>query len=148
MNLNAEKLKELAKSCMTSNAVFSELAARLRWRQTTDMRMLRRAILKKGVRVNDTDYTNTFRQLEKLGIGKILKGYHGHSDKFQWQYSLKDVAKIGLEGKSSPAKELGIVQTPIGPKLDVVRRKPAADDTHITIRIPKELLKYIKAVTS
>lgn len=104
--LNGNTLMELSHANTTSYSITKRLADRQRLRKITDISRLKNDLIKAGERIVDTEYTAYWKELQSQGIGNVIYGRNGKPNRFEWHYSLKNVAKSALEGENIEAKEL------------------------------------------
>lgn len=109
--LAGSKLKSIADRNDTSQLVLFALADRKRFRTVTDIGHMKNLLIRSGEKIVHEDYMKTWKELESLGIGSIVYGRHGQSNRFKWNYSLSAVGKAAISGHDLEAKKL--TQSPI-----------------------------------
>lgn len=143
VTINNDVIKNLDHSNPTAEGIFLYLSYRQRNRSSTDLTNLKRELLKKGVKVVDGDYLNTFNTLKDAGVGTIKIGRNGNPSKFFWHFSQKEIGKIGL-GDVLKNKEQGL--TTLRNHIENVKnRKTKGSGKYIRIYIPEEFLKMLKS---
>lgn len=95
--INKQSIERIAKKNPTAEAIFTLLGCRERNRGDTNINRLKYDLLDEQFQVVPEDLISTFKELERLGIGKLA----GH--RFKWFVSLKDVGAAGL-GKGGDIK--------------------------------------------
>lgn len=154
-------IQQIANETETSKAIFNALAERQRLRKTINMNGLQYDLMHEGKKVNDGEFRETFKKLEGLGVGSIVIDRKKKTVKFVWDYSLKQIAKIGLEGGdlsnlirlgTKPAmKTKGKVGRPVGwrknpatkPQLEVKASQPQSIVINLPSSFRKEDLKAL-----
>ncbi len=140
MELNVTKLTEVAKASHTAQVVLIELGLRDRLRHTTDLGRFRNKLLQAKERIIETDYMQTFKDLESLGIGSISYGRGKNPTKFIWNYNLREIGKLATEGRTTtteipkkieaapvvPTREIKSIQEAPKKKRGRPRKVPAA----------------------
>lgn len=123
-------LHTVATSTPTAQEVTLFHAARQRDARmgTTDIQSTEKRLLRMGKRIVHVEYTQYWNDLEKAGVGSIIRGRNGKADRFAWNYSLKEVAIAAMESKDLKATE---VSTP-SPKK-VVHQAPKARSRSLVI---------------
>lgn len=89
--LDKSRLSTLASSNETAAAIFKDVSERRRIRWVTNLPRYAVKLAHKGFKVVDVDYENTWKELEAMGVGVIVRGRNGKPDRFKWNYSLKEV---------------------------------------------------------
>jgi hypothetical protein len=152
--VDKSKLSELSKSNETATALFTEFANRKRFRWETDLRLQAAKLANKGYKVVDTDYLETWKQLETMGLGSIVYGRNGNSDRFKWRYSLKEVGKAAIApesvGEMQPMEEKKVViaAAPSRKRRSRRGRPPGAKNKHTVSLAPKKSdSSYILTIT-
>jgi hypothetical protein len=144
-SLNSNSVKDVAHSSPTAEGMFLDLNDRQRFRATTNLNHYRKQLIRKGIKFVEEDFLNTFKKLEQLGVGALSYGRKGNPDIFKWYYSLKDIAKMGVEGKELNPKEIDLkVPSKRSPVTKKLRVRQTAKGAYIQIIIPKELMKHVK----
>lgn len=114
--LNKEALKELPKKNHTSFMVLKDLSERQRTRFETDIDRNAMKLLNKGLKVNTEQYLQVWKDLEELGAGVIIWGRNGNSNRFKWNYSLKDV---GTAAVNPDAIKENVMPLPFNSEKDI-----------------------------
>lgn len=143
---NQEEVRAVAKQSSTSQTIFNSLAQRKRFRRETNLKKFQETLLNEGLGIKEEDYFETFKALEKMGIGSLVIGRKGNANRFIWNYSLKEVAKSAVN-----KKELTDVQR-LGKKAPVVTSKKKTRTLavgkekmiKITLEIPHSMLDLLK----
>lgn len=74
---------------------FKTFEERQRFRSNTNLSRFHRELEKKyQVKVDDKALLEMFKALEGAGMGSLIIGRKSSNTRFQWQYSLRDVAKL------------------------------------------------------
>lgn len=150
VSLNMTAVSDLRSASPTAHNVLDDMSERERFRRYTNLDLYRQQLIRKGVKVVTQEYFDTFKKLEEIGAGKIVYGRKGNPHRFEWHFSLKDIAKGAkgqLEGSpkelySKPKAKRGRPRKNIAPEVvkgPVVQSK---GDT-ISISIPKDFLKAL-----
>lgn len=100
------KLKEITNASHTSIITMLLLALRIRDRGFSNITATKEQLIRMGEKVVDEDFLKFWRDLQTAGIGSIVYGRRGRPDRFQWHYSLKNVARVAIEGKEHEVAEL------------------------------------------
>ena len=91
--IDAAQLRNIAKENKQSKTIFSALASRKRTRKITDLRQFQYKLLDEGAKLSKEDVLHTFKRLEKAGVGTLIIGRKNKPTRFEWNYSIKRVAK-------------------------------------------------------
>lgn len=100
-----QKLQKLTESDSSIKTVMEALSKRRRFRSKTDLYHFRDQVKKfTGSEMNSETIINTFKELQAAGVGRlILKRERGQKSparpRFEWRYSLKDVARAAGFGE-------------------------------------------------
>lgn len=130
---NSKEIQMVANSNETSKGIFKNLSMRKRFRMETDLRMFRYQLLNTETKFSDMHFLETFKKLEKLGVGSIVIGRAGKPTRFRWNYNLKLVA-AAAQGDSSTVKanvkdaKLALVKDMAGEALNVSFKVPKNAD--------------------
>lgn len=129
VTLDGAKLKAIAHKSHTATVTATSLALRERLRHSSDITRTRSELARQGERIVEADYMQFWKDLQAAGVGSIVYGRKGKPDRFDWHYSLKEVAKACIDGSdvkafktshAAPAKE--------EPKAKTVLRKATAKE--------------------
>jgi hypothetical protein len=110
----AQMLQKLVAENDSVKKVMETLSKRQRYRTKTDLYQFRDQVKKyTGSSIDSEDLLNSFKELQNAGAGKLILKRNGKASeisrpKFEWRYSLKDVARAAgfgppLEEKSEEA---------------------------------------------
>lgn len=94
--LKLAEIRSIAQDSEGSQTIFDSLAERKRTRKITDLRQLQYKLLDEGAKLTKEDVMRTFQALEDAGVGSIIIGRKGKPTRFKWNYSIKRVAKAGV----------------------------------------------------
>ena len=119
---NQDVLKSVANQSNTSKSIFDAFASRKRFRSQTNLNKLRIDLLNKGERIDNDEYLETFKSLQDMGIGSLIIGRRGKPNRFKWNYSLKDVAKIASNAES--IQDIAEIKRPRGRPPGSVNKRP------------------------
>lgn len=145
VTLEGSKLKHIADRNDTAQLVMFSLADRKRFRSVTDIGHLKNLLIRSGEKIVNEDYMKTFKELEALGVGSIIYGRNGKSNRFEWNYSLKAIGEAAMSGKNVEVKAIKHTHH-VGkkrfapattPKLELVETKP---ETRTLPQITKTVL--------
>lgn len=106
--LNQALLKDIANSSSTATSTMLFLGMRKRYRSSTTLSRVKRQLVHLGEKVVDKDYKSFWKQLEDAGAGHLVVGRKGHSTRFEWHYSLRQVAKSAIEGRATVLRPLNV----------------------------------------
>lgn len=101
-----KKLYQLAHESKTADAVVHALASRERLRHFIDIRRLRYSLKKEGFKIVDDEYTNLWKEWERMGLGSIVRGRIGKDDRFVMNYDMRRVAEASIKGTDLDSKDL------------------------------------------
>lgn len=99
LNVNESRMKEIAKSNVTSYSLMLYFALRERHTSNFNVRVLKTELIKSGVPVNDKDLYEAMDQLQKENLGVIVYGQNGMDDNFKWNYKLTQFNRTAFEPK-------------------------------------------------
>lgn len=100
--IKKDSLKNITYSSPTAQVVMTHLASRIRARPNTELHRLKVELRRAGFAIVEQDFDEMWPRLEQLGLGVVVKGRGGNSDRFLWHYDLKQVAKISLKKSDLP----------------------------------------------
>lgn len=106
VTLEGTKLKQIADRNDTATLVMMSLADRKRFRSVTDIGHMKNLLVRSGEKVVLEDYMKTWKELEAAGVGSIIYGRNGQSNRFKWNYSLTAVGHAAMNGKDIQVKNL------------------------------------------
>lgn len=98
VTLNGKQLKEITHKSRTAEVTMTALAMRERMRTFSDIPRTRAKLVKEGEKIVEQDYMQFWKDLQTAGVGVIVYGSKNRPDRFEWHFSLKQVAKASLEG--------------------------------------------------
>lgn len=103
-----DKLKGITNATHTSIVTMMKLALRERNARNgfTNITGIRNELIRMGEKIVDEDYLKFWQELETAGVGNLITGRRGNSDRFKWHYSLKEISKNAIEGKEVEIQEL------------------------------------------
>lgn len=108
-------VKSIANSSEAAKAIFDELGSRKRYRKYTNLDQFKHLLMSKGLKVVDTEYWKTLKDMEKAGLGTIIIGRRGNPDRFIWNYNLKSVAQAAKD----PGTQLQSIESPVKRKVSL-----------------------------
>lgn len=115
IELDGQLLKKIAHKNATATVTATDLATRERIRVYSDIGRTRSRLIRQGAKIVDNDYMQFWEDLEKAGVGSIVRGRKDKADRFAWHYSLKDVSKSMLDGSdfksSAPVEKVETKET-------------------------------------
>lgn len=103
VTLNGKQLKEISHKNRTAEVTMTALAMRERVRNFSDIPRTRAKLIKEGEKIVETDYLQLWKDLQTAGVGVIVYGSNKRPNRFQWHFSLKQVAEVCLEGTDQKA---------------------------------------------
>jgi len=105
--LNETRVKEIAQASPTSKVIFGSLASRQRMRHQTDITRMQTQLKRAGQNIDTEAFMNTFKELEKAGVGSIVYGRKNNPNRFKWNYNLKDIGQAFAPTVSSEPPKVG-----------------------------------------
>lgn len=99
LNVNETRMKEIAKSNVTSYSLMLYFALRERHTDNFNVRLLKSDLIKSSVPVNDKDLYEAMEQLQKENLGVIVYGKNGTDDHFKWNYKITQFNRTAFEPK-------------------------------------------------
>jgi hypothetical protein len=106
VKLNNEKIKETTNASPTAVKTALLLGFRQRARTATVLDKVRHELREMGEEFNEEDFQKFWKGWEAAGAGSIILGRRGKKTRFEWNYSLKDVAKVAIEGHEREIEQL------------------------------------------
>lgn len=106
INLDKSKVKQIAEASRTATVSMLALGMRERAHVYTNISSFKSQLQSMGEKVNDRDYMDFWRGLETAGVGSIILGRRGKQTRFEWHYSLRQIAQIAIDGKTANAQKL------------------------------------------
>lgn len=143
-SLNNEMVKQAANSSNTATKTMVLLGIRRRARTFTSMGKIKEQLYRMGEQVDDKDYKAFWKDLEAAGAGSVILGRRGKETRFEWSYSLKDIARIAIEGHEAEVQRIETKQpkNSVSKAIDtLVKRKPGRPRKEVA-PIKQEKLVY------
>lgn len=106
ITVNQAKLKQIVNSSDTATRTMLLLGLRERSRASTTLSSLKAELVEMGEKVDDRDFIAFWKGLEQSGVGSIILGRRGGKTRFQWNYSLRQVAKASIDEAQAPLKQI------------------------------------------
>lgn len=128
-----EKLQKLVEENKAVKTVMETLSKRQRYRTKTDLYQFRDQVKRfTGTDLEKEELLNSFKELQDAGVGKLIykrkrDGSSNNRPRFEWRYSLKDVARASGFGEP--------LSTPIG---EIHKKRPETPQKRGRGRPPKE----------
>lgn len=129
--LKGKELSAIAHASPTAEITMTALALRQRTRHFSDLNRTKNALMNHGEKIVESDYLQLFGDLEKAGVGVIIRGRNGKPDRFEWYYSLKSIAKSALTQTDEQVK--AIVSLNLAQEKPVKRKPRTANVVSETI---------------
>lgn len=134
---NQMEIKSVAEKSQTSKIVFDTLSKRLRFRRETNLDKFHNQLINEGEKIVEDEYLDTFKQLQKLGIGALVHGRGNRPTRFKWNYNLKDVAKSAF---SDEKIDFATLEKKVVPKVSTKRSiSPKVDTKPSSLSITLEI---------
>lgn len=140
VTLNGAKLKQIAHASHTATVTMTSLALRERLRHSSDIVRTKNQLIREGEKIVDSDYMSMWEALQSEGVGSIVYGRKHKPDRFEWYYSLKQVAKAGLEGTNEEVEKINGFKKKAPLTLVKKQVRPKLSDS--------EMLQRAKSMTS
>lgn len=121
--LNKEKIKEATEASPTATVTMISLGFRERARTHTNLLSVKNELLRMNEKIVDKDYMSFWKALEAAGAGSLILGRRGGQTRFEWNYSLKQIAQLAIEGKETEIKRLQLKMD--NPELVKEQSEPA-----------------------
>lgn len=106
--LDKTKIKQVTDASKTATATMIMLGFRQRAHSFTTLESVKSQLRKLGERVVGRDFMDFWRGLEEAGVGSVVLGRRGGQTRFAWNYSLRQIAQIAIEGKSDEIKKIAV----------------------------------------
>ncbi len=147
--LDNNKLVDFALSNEMALSILDDCAGRERMRWETNLGRYAVTLAKKGVKVVQEPYMETWKGLEKLGVGVIIYGRGNNPTRFRWHYSLKDVGNAAIHPEKKtvlkyiePKKE---IKSKRGRPLGSKNIQKAAPESDVASKI-KQVTKLLEEI--
>jgi hypothetical protein len=143
--LNGAKLHAITTATSTAEVLMQALNQRERNREFIDINRFKMTLRRNGAKLVDKDLIAFWKDLEKEGMGSIIQGRNGKPTRFELHYSLKSIAKAGVDGTDEEASILKHK----GPKprqqrttrgTTTILRKHVDNDTKLVQTLLREIL--------
>lgn len=146
------KLANVALSSDTALGIFDDCSKRKRMRWETDLGRYAVKLAKKGVKVVQEPYMQTWKDLEDFGVGVIVHGRNGNPTRFRWHYSLKDIGEAAMHPEKKIEFKMLEGSTKQEPKeVKVKRGRPFGSKNKKKVKLiakaPNEVIQKIAQVT-
>lgn len=139
VTLDGAKLKRIGQASHTAEVTMTDLAMRERLRHFSDIVRTKNKLVRSGEKIVDSDYMAFWKGLQDAGVGSIVYGRRGKPDRFEWHYSLKQVAKAALEGTDEAVEKISIaprVKQKVTPKQERKSKENQENQQSRSIYIP------------
>lgn len=103
LTLNGANLSRITHSTSTSEILMQALNQRERNREFVDINRFKMTLRRDGAKLIDKDVLSFWSDLEHEGMGVIVRGRNGKPTRFELHYSLKSIAKAGVQGTNEEA---------------------------------------------
>lgn len=108
MNLDKTKVKEITNASRTATVAMIALGLRKRSLSYTNLSAIKNQLLEMNEKIANRDYMDFWRGLEDAGAGSIILGRRGKQTRFEWNYSLKQIAQFAIEGKDKEIEKMAL----------------------------------------
>lgn len=108
--LDKEKLKKITNASHTATVAMVMLGFKQRAHSFTNLASFKSKLAAAGEKVIDRDYMDFWRGLESAHVGSVVLGRRGKQTRFEWDYSLRQIARIAIEGKDDVVEKLSAKQ--------------------------------------
>lgn len=132
--LDKDKIKQAADASPTAMATMIALGFKERARANSNLSLIKSQLLKMNEKITDRDYMAFWKALEDAGAGVLVLGRRGGKTRFAWNYSLKQIASLAIEGKDSSFKHL---EDKFKTAKEVMHERAEAND--VSKGVPKQL---------
>lgn len=118
--LDKSKVKEVANASQTATATMITLGFRQRAHLHTNLSAVKSELVKMGEHPNERDFMDFWKGMEQSGAGSLILGRRGKQTRFEWNYSLREIAQIAIEGREAElklfkTKAKALVEATLGP---------------------------------
>lgn len=143
VNLNGKQLSVIGKKSHSAEVTLLSLALRERARDYSDIRRTKARLVKEGEKIIANDYMQFWKDLQDAGVGSIVYGRKNNPDRFEWHFSLKQVAKAALDGTDEKLEPIKTI--PVAKSKPKVIRRPAKHTAPVSIpkQVMQEKLVYV-----
>lgn len=149
--LNINKLNQITIQSNSATVAMLSLAMRERDRELLNIISIKRDLIRMGEQIINEDYFKFWEDLQKEGIGSLIKGIHGKPDMFKWNYSMRYVAKSSffeVKNKDTTlikkdfSKALVSINLPSGQSVDIIISKDLnKEDTDYLVEVLRQGLR-------
>jgi hypothetical protein len=94
-------VQEIAKKNNTASLILNDFAKWGRFRRITNLDGYQTKLLRKGVKIVPEEFVDTFKAMEKAGLGSLVYGRGNNPNRFIWNYSLKWVGEAASRGEKA-----------------------------------------------
>lgn len=94
-------VQEIAKKNNTANLILNDFSKWGRFRRITNLDGYQTKLLRKGVKIVPDEFVETFKAMEKAGLGALVFGRGSNPTRFIWNYSLKWVGDAATKGEKA-----------------------------------------------
>lgn len=124
--LNKEKIKKAATLSHTATVTMLILGFRQRAHTSTTLSSVKNQLAKMKEKVNERDFIDFWKELEAAGAGALILGRRGKQTRFEWNYSLRQIAQLSIEGKELEVQKFGerLKQAEGIPEVKPVKKQP------------------------
>lgn len=104
VQLDKVKLKSIMNASKTATTSMILLGFKQRHQAYTNIATVKSQLKDMGEAVQEKEYMEFWKALQDAGVGEIILGRRGGHTRFEWFYSLRDVAQAAIEGKGDVKK--------------------------------------------
>lgn len=126
VTLDGSKLKQVGTSSHTAGAVLLSLAIRDRLRHSVNLAKIKDDLVRSGEKIVDSEYKQTWKDLQDLGMGSLVYGRGGNPDRFDFHRDLRAVGKAAVEGTDTQSVDLAASIAP-APRIGQGKKRRASD---------------------
>lgn len=138
IKLNKERVKRAAALSHTATVTMLILGFRQRAHTSTTLASIKNQLTKMKEKINDRDFMDFWKELEAAGAGSLILGRRDKQTRFEWNYSLRRIAQLAIEGKEVDVKkfEERLKQSELEPVVKVVAPKKQIKKESTAIKQP------------
>ena len=82
-----------------NQSILKTMSTRQRARATTDLSRLFKSVKALDSKMTYDDFLSAFKQLQATGAGRLIIGRRNNSDRFAWNYNMREAASALAAGK-------------------------------------------------
>lgn len=142
--LNKDLVKKATDASHTATVTMIALGFRQRARRSTTLSSVKYQLTQLKEPVVERDFFAFWKSMEDAGAGSLIIGRRGRQTRFAWNYSLKHIAQVAIEGKDKDIESFQKKMDAAGVNMDSeIISEPTPKAKPIRVAKPKAIAKPV-----